>query len=315
MPSPRVLLIHGGALGDGVLALQLLIQMRSLGSEVHLAMAARSGIVRWAKKHALVDEAYSLSEVNAVLQESNVIIDCIDFFQAQPAAPLRACKLYSLDPKTDPTLTQDGMHIVEQWRLRLRNQGLDMPSPSKQAVQLQGREALRERLRSYLHAIDRAPIVLCHPGSGGQRKVLPIEEFESVVRAIHSESFMPVWMIGPDEMERYGESYAVRLRRSAPLIAEEDIVKAADFVAGADHYIGFDAGMTHVAALAGVSTVALFGPTDPRVWSPLGPNVRVIQMEFDQPLGEVRFDSVIAALRVLDGRGTETTAPLRSWSG
>ena len=34
--------------------------------------------------------------------------------------------------------------------------------------------------------------------------------------------------------------------------------------------------MTHVAALAGVRTFAIFGPTDPRVWRPLGHDCHVV---------------------------------------
>ena len=41
-------------------------------------------------------------------------------------------------------------------------------------------------------------------------------------------------------------------------------------------YIGNDSGMTHLAARA-CPTIALFGPTDPAVWAPLGQNVRVVR--------------------------------------
>ncbi len=42
-------------------------------------------------------------------------------------------------------------------------------------------------------------------------------------------------------------------------------------------YIGNDSGLTHLAAAVGQPEVlALFGPTDPRVWAPLGPQVRTL---------------------------------------
>jgi len=40
-------------------------------------------------------------------------------------------------------------------------------------------------------------------------------------------------------------------------------------------YIGNDSGPTHLAALMGLPTMAVFGPTDPAVWSPWGERVRV----------------------------------------
>ena len=39
-------------------------------------------------------------------------------------------------------------------------------------------------------------------------------------------------------------------------------------IAGARVYIGPDTAITHLAAAAGVPTVALYGPTDPRLWGP-----------------------------------------------
>lgn len=38
--------------------------------------------------------------------------------------------------------------------------------------------------------------------------------------------------------------------------------------------MGNDSGITHMAALTGCPTLALFGPTDPVVWAPLGPMAR-----------------------------------------
>ncbi len=39
--------------------------------------------------------------------------------------------------------------------------------------------------------------------------------------------------------------------------------------------MGNDSGVTHLAAAAGAPTLALFGPTDPATWAPLGPRVEV----------------------------------------
>jgi len=42
-------------------------------------------------------------------------------------------------------------------------------------------------------------------------------------------------------------------------------------------YIGHDSGITHLAAMLGAPTVALFKGSNADQWSPLGPDVRVIQ--------------------------------------
>jgi ADP-heptose:LPS heptosyltransferase len=55
----------------------------------------------------------------------------------------------------------------------------------------------------------------------------------------------------------------------------DDLYQLACWLAGARLYIGNDSGVTHLAAAVGTPVLALFGPTDPAVWAPRGPNVRV----------------------------------------
>ena len=58
-------------------------------------------------------------------------------------------------------------------------------------------------------------------------------------------------------------------------------------------FIGNDSGITHLAAYLGCPTVALFGPTDPRVWGPIGRRSRII---WKRKLEEIRVDEVVLAL-------------------
>jgi heptosyltransferase-2 len=44
-------------------------------------------------------------------------------------------------------------------------------------------------------------------------------------------------------------------------------------------FVGHDTGVTHLAAAVKTPTVALFGPTDPDVWRPLGDHVEIIRGE------------------------------------
>jgi ADP-heptose:LPS heptosyltransferase len=50
-------------------------------------------------------------------------------------------------------------------------------------------------------------------------------------------------------------------------------------LAGCRAYVGNDSGVSHLAGLCGARTVALFGPTSPTVWRPLGPRVTVLTFD------------------------------------
>ncbi len=55
-------------------------------------------------------------------------------------------------------------------------------------------------------------------------------------------------------------------------------------------YIGNDSGVTHMAAALNIPTLAIFGPTDPVLWSPRGKSVVVVRREIEcSPCTQERF--------------------------
>jgi hypothetical protein len=99
--------------------------------------------------------------------------------------------------------------------------------------------------------------VVFHPFSGSTRKNWPLERFREVARLLPA----PVrWCAGPDEVLEGAERF-------------EDLGELMEWLAGARAYLGNDSGISHLAAACGVPVVAVFGPTDPRVWAPRGPRV------------------------------------------
>jgi heptosyltransferase III len=99
-----------------------------------------------------------------------------------------------------------------------------------------------------------------HPFSGSAKKCWPLERYGELA----SRLGMPVrWCAGPEETLED----AVRIA---------DLYELAGWLATARVYIGNDSGVTHLAAAVGTPVVALFGPTDPRMWAPRGRDVCVI---------------------------------------
>jgi heptosyltransferase-3 len=112
--------------------------------------------------------------------------------------------------------------------------------------------------------VPKEDFAVIHPFSGSPRKNWPLEKFRRL--AARLERAMPVrWCSGREDPLLEG---AVHI---------DDLYELACWLARARLYIGNDSGITHLAAAVGTPVLALFGPTDPGVWAPRGPNVRVVR--------------------------------------
>lgn len=289
----EILVIHAGSLGDCVLAIHLTHTLQRHWN-ARPTLIARSGIAKWAERRNMVARSMSIdcSDVRNLVNENLDDLreverafggyDWIVSFLGDASQPIArrisqiaGDRAFHIDPSAK-TPTESELHITEQWLKQLADQGLDVSTivPAALADSGLARDEFRTSLARRLNR--NPPIVLIHPGSGGLHKCVPVELLEDVARKLNSQSLVATcWVVGPDEFERYGPALISRLEKSAPVLYEETIERAADMVAGADLYIGHDAGMTHVAALTGVPTVAIFGPTNPRVWSPLGTHCHI----------------------------------------
>jgi ADP-heptose:LPS heptosyltransferase len=74
----------------------------------------------------------------------------------------------------------------------------------------------------------------------------------------------------------------VQIHAAAKCVAHLALPQVVGLLSCADAFLGNDSGVTHLAAGMGVRTVALFGPTDPSVYRPLGRAVTV----FRDPAGD-----------------------------
>jgi len=120
------------------------------------------------------------------------------------------------------------------------------------------------------HATRRNFAVI-HPFSGSPRKNWPLERFRALARGL--ERTMPVcWCAGREDPPLEG---AVRI---------DDLYELACWLAQAALYVGNDSGITHLAAAVGTPALALFGATDPSVWGPRGPHVRIARWKTPRAL-------------------------------
>ena len=109
-----------------------------------------------------------------------------------------------------------------------------------------------------------------HPGSGSPRKNWPADRWRELIPRLPAPISLVVGEAEPDAWRTFTHP-------GVTVLADLSLAKIADYLAASRLFIGHDSGVSHLAAACGVPCVLLFGPTDPAVWAPPAPHVRVLQ--------------------------------------
>jgi len=124
------------------------------------------------------------------------------------------------------------------------------------------------------------PFVAFHPGSGSRSKSVAIAMMATILTKLRDEGMIPVVIEGPADQEPVCDLLK-RIDSEIAVLRNLDLITLAGALSHAAKFIGHDSGVTHIAASLGVLTTALFGPTDPDRWAPLGNHVTIIQAPHD----------------------------------
>lgn len=114
-------------------------------------------------------------------------------------------------------------------------------------------------------APDR-PYAVVHAAPKFRYKRWTVEGWQVLAAALDARGLTVLATGGPDDRAYLDEVWA-----GQPEVQRVDVLawpQLAGLIAGARLYVGPDTSVTHVAAATGVPTVALYGPTDPRLWGP-----------------------------------------------
>jgi ADP-heptose:LPS heptosyltransferase len=291
--------VRAGALGDVLLLRRTIAALHGGGYEVTLLAPAASGGVLLGPgasevRHLLdwergdVAALASGGDVPESLRRDLAGHDLAAAFTRGDAlvSGLRALALRVLarDPTPPPGLT------APRWLAAvLAGVGLDPDADPPPCVPTDAESAAA---RPWL---ERLPprFLAVHPGSGSPRKNWPVERFLELARRLRPDE---PWLvpIGP------ADEAAARPTRAHPrcVVAEGLGPRVLGAVlAGAGLFVGNDSGVSHLAAAWGAPTVALFGPTDGRVWAPDGPRVVCVQSRTGETAGITVEEAAEAALR------------------
>ena len=241
----RFLIVRACAIGDFVLNLPALRALAGAHPEARFTLVGYPSVLSLAGAFLPVERIHSI--------------------EAQPWAglfsgpvrelPFEAAWVWMNDPVVAKNLRQSGISQVFH--------ASPFPSPT-------AGHAAEHLLRSVgLPAPElpnlwdsRSERVILHPGSGSPAKVWPY--FEELARRLPDS----VILLGPCETPLNAPNACLT---NLPLSAVAEELRHCRL------FIGNDSGITHVAAYWGAPTVALFGPTDPAIWGPLGRRVKVLR--------------------------------------
>jgi heptosyltransferase-3 len=110
------------------------------------------------------------------------------------------------------------------------------------------------------------------------KKCWPAERFAKLLVEVScNQGVTPLVFFGPaDESVREAFEAAVPPGVMWECAAERTQREVLALLSQCRVFVGNDSGLSHLAARA-CPVVTLFGPTDPRRWTPLGPRVRVLE--------------------------------------
>ena len=264
----RTLLIRPGGIGDCILAFPAMECLRSSYTEVWVPSAVVP-LIRFADRvRAISSTGLDLLGLPGIVPDAGVVeylrsFDAIVSWYGSSREDFRRA-MAALNLRFDflPALPDEarGMHCCDVF---LEQAGC----------------SLGKCPRIPCDVVSSRDLAVIHPFSGSGKKNWPLERFRELAGRL---PLAVSWCAGPEE----SLSNAYR---------SENLYELGCWLASARIYIGNDSGITHLAAAVGVPVVAIFGPTDPRVWGPRGQRVRVVRGKLE----DITVEEVINAVDAL----------------
>lgn len=302
MTAP-ILLYRPGAIGDTLLLWPSLLALRGVCPEIPLWLVGHPAVAELFLANRLVDRYLSRDSpaADALFAPSGRL-------SQERLGPLSAAIAWTADPEgllrtnltalgADPCILAPsrppesaGRHVAQHLYDSLAPFGLggrvsDWIRPVAPAA-LSG---------CYAALIERRPLVILHPGSGGRGKNWPAAGFVALAGELaRQRNATVVATFGPADAKARTNFAA----QSTVLLDSPPLLELSGLLSRSALYVGNDSGISHLAGLSGAPSLVLFGPTEPALWQPLGRTVVPLRR---QPLESLELDRVLdQALTLLD---------------
>ncbi|MBI4379512.1 MAG: glycosyltransferase family 9 protein [Nitrospinae bacterium] len=291
----RILIIRGGALGDFLLTLPTLNVLRSSFPNAYIELMSHSSFLPLARRYINRGESIDKDglwnfyigdgELSTQLKNYFRNFDLIILFVSDEEGYFRE------------NLTRSGVkNIIHHQPVPIDNNGhfsrylmdslLPLNLPANGYIpELSFMDEEIQFAEEFFKFNNLSKKVLAiHPGSGSEKKNWKVERFAKVADMLSKRGFKTILISGPAD-EKTKERF-LDLSDFTPVLAENLLfMKLAAIFNKCSCYIGNDSGITHLSAITGITTIAIYGATDPVFWGPIGRNAIVIKKESLEDIG------------------------------
>jgi len=132
------------------------------------------------------------------------------------------------------------------------------------------RDTVRNEFKNvYIHN-DKNPIIGLHIGANKVENRWPVERFAKLANELHKKHRLRIVVFwGPKETE-LSRRFRQHVQCKPAMIEPTTLRRQAIHFSLCDGVVCNDTGIMHLCAAVGTPLVALFGPTDPTYWKPIG---------------------------------------------
>lgn len=285
-----ILIIHPGALGDVLLAVPAIRRMSARFPRHETVLMASSAVSRLLLECEVIDDWISFEGQEGLGFFSGTLSISRELPSWLSRCDLAVGWMEDKDGAHRHKFQELGVARVQiqspfSTGLRARHQSnrfLEMLGETEGDISSVGTVQVPPHLvargQDYLGALGIShdqSLVLVHPGSGSIHKYLEPRRMALLIERLQQGGMCPLVLEGPPDQDAV--NHALHFVSTPPLVLRDlDLSLLAGVLAQVTLYIGHDSGVTHLSALLGVRTIALFGPTDQHRWAPRGCHVTVL---------------------------------------
>lgn len=284
----NILVVRAGALGDGLLTIPALAALRTRWPEAHLTLIGPRTLLPFASASRLAGTVLAIEDEagRAVLSDGGpkpwwanaelAVVWLQRWREVAQRLERWGCARVLGGPSL-PAAEEPG-HVADHLFRVLREDAIGPSCPRRPLVAPDhAATEAKDWWRRHM-AVTPSPVIALHPGSGGLHKCWPADRYLTLAQRLLDGGAAVVICLGPAEAATADRWQAFAAGRSAIALALNlDLAVLAGILQHCSCFVGNDAGVTHLAAALGVPTVAIFGPTDPQRWQPVGRSVTVLR--------------------------------------